>query len=96
MLIDIGKVIKERFRVFEKIINAGYNTDKKIIELKVEDLILLSNFNRSDLVIAIGIKNSLANKNLVTFLCGIDSELKNEKRRVIYNDESNVVSRKNY
>lgn len=76
MSIDIAKVIKERFRVFEKLINVGYNTDKKIIELKVEDLILLSNFNRSDLVIAIGIKNALANKNLVTFLCGIDSELK--------------------
>ena len=76
MSIDITKVIKERFRVFEKLINVGYNTDKKIIELKVEDLILLSNFNRSDLVIAIGIKNALANKNLVTFLCGIDSELK--------------------
>lgn len=75
MSIDITKVIKERFRVFEKLINVGYNTDKKIIELKVEDLILLSNFNRSDLVIAIGIKNALANKNLVTFLCGIDSEL---------------------
>jgi hypothetical protein len=47
-----------------------------MMDMKVENLVLSSNFNRSDLVIAIGIKNALINRNLVTFLCGIDSELK--------------------
>ena len=73
---DKEKTIRERFRVFEKLIDIGYNTDKKMMDMKVENLVLSSNFNRSDLVIAIGIKNALINRNLVTFLCGIDSELK--------------------
>ncbi len=72
----MSKIIKDRFRVFEKLIDIGYNTDKKMMDMKVENLVLSSNFNRSDLVIAIGIKNALINRNLVTFLCGIDSELK--------------------
>lgn len=74
---NIEKVIKERFKVFEKLTTIGYNTDSKIINLKVEELLQQPNFNRSELVIAIGIKNALANKKLVTFLCGIeDNEVK--------------------
>ncbi|MBO4245401.1 MAG: hypothetical protein J5892_01520 [Bacilli bacterium] len=74
---NIEKVIKERFKVFEKLTTTGYNTDSKIINLKVEELLQQPNFNRSELVIAVGIKNALANKKLVTFLCGIeDNEVK--------------------
>lgn len=74
---NIEKVIKERFKVFEKLTTIGYNTDSKIINLKVEELLQQPNFNRSELVIAVGIKNAHANKKLVTFLCGIeDNEVK--------------------
>ena len=74
---NIEKVIKERFKVFEKLTTIGYNTDSKIINLKVEELLQQPNFNRSELVIAVGIKNALTNKKLVTFLCGIeDNEVK--------------------
>ena len=74
---NIEKIIKERFKVFEKLTTIGYNTDSKIINLKVEELLQQPNFNRSELVIAVGIKNALANKKLVTFLCGIeDNEVK--------------------
>ena len=74
---NIEKVIKERFKVFEKLTTIGYNTDSKIINLKVEELLQQPNFNRSELVIAVGIKNALANKKLVTFLCGFeDNEVK--------------------
>ena len=76
---DVEKRIRDRFRVFEKLIKVGYNSDKKMMELKVEDLIISSYFNRSDLVIAIGIRDAIASRNLVAFLCGIDSQLKNSK-----------------
>ena len=66
------KAIRERFKVFEKLVNVGYNTDSKVINLKVEELLQQPNFNRSELVIAVGIKNALAIKKLVTFLCGIE------------------------
>jgi len=66
------KIIRERFKVFQTLIGIGYNTDKKILDLKVEELVLKTNMNRSDLAIAIGLKNALANRSLVTFLCGLE------------------------
>lgn len=81
---DKEKTIRERFRVFEKLVNVGYNTDNKIINLKVEELLSQPNFNRSELVIAVGIKNALASRKLVTFLCGIeenDSKKNNNIRK---------------
>ncbi len=66
------KMMKERFKVFEKLASIGYNTDQKIVNLKVEELLLQPNFNRSELMIAVGIKNALASKKIVTFLCGIE------------------------
>ena len=66
------KAIRERFKVFEKLVNIGYNTDSKVINLKVEELLLQPNFNRGELMIAVGIKNALAGKKLVSFLCEIE------------------------
>lgn len=68
------KLFKEKLKVFEKILTTGYNTDKKIMDMKIEDIILLSNFTRSDLNIAVGIKQSLMNKSLVSYLCGTDNK----------------------
>ena len=73
------KIMKERFKVFEKLASVGYNTDQKIINLKVEELLLQPNFNRSELMIAVGIKNALSSKKIVTFLCGIE-ENNNKKK----------------
>ena len=57
----------------------GYNTDKKIIDLSIEELVLKTNMNRSDLVIASALKDALAKKRLVAFLCGIE-EVKDKTR----------------
>ena len=75
------KTIRERFRVFQKLINIGYNTDKKIIDLKVENLLQHSTFNRSELVTALGLKDALVSKKLVTFLCGLENENENKEGR---------------
>ena len=83
------KIMKERFKVFEKLASVGYNTDQKIINLKVEELLLQPNFNRSELMIAVGIKNALASKKLVTFLCGIEE---NDNKKNI----NNVRKENNY
>lgn len=66
------KVIRDRFKVFQTLIGFGYNTDKKILDLKVEELVLKTNMNRSDLSIAIGLKKSLAERRFVTYLCGME------------------------
>lgn len=78
---DREKLIRERLKVFQKLIKIGYNTDKKIIDLKVENLLQNSNFNRSELVTALGIKDSLVNRKLVTFLCGIENNIDNKEGR---------------
>ncbi len=66
------KMFKEKIRVFEKLLSVGYDTDKKIQDMKIENIILLSQFTRSDLNIAVGIKQALANKSLISYLCGTD------------------------
>ena len=76
---DREKIIRDRFRVFQTLIGIGYNTDKKILDLKVEELVLKTNMNRSDLAIAIGLKNASADKRLVTFLCGMEEVKPNNK-----------------
>lgn len=73
------KIIRERFKVFQTLIGIGYNTDKKILDLKVEELVLKTNINRSDLTIAVGIRNALRDRKLVTFLCGMEEIEKNKK-----------------
>ena len=73
------KIIRERFRVFQTLIKYEYNTDKKIIGLVVEELVLKTDLNRSDLTIAVGIRNALRDRKLVTFLCGMEEIEKNKK-----------------
>ena len=73
------KIVRERFKVFQTLIGFGYNTDKKILELKVEKLVLKTNMNRSDLSIAIGLKKALAERKFVTYLCGMEEMNKVEK-----------------
>lgn len=74
IIMNNEKLIKEKLRVFEKLISSGYNTDKKILDMKIEDIILLSNFTRTDLNIAVGIKQALLSKSLVSYICGTDNK----------------------
>ena len=65
------KILTEKLKLFEKLLNAGYNTDKKIMDMKIEEIILLSNFSRSELMIAVEIKQALISKTLISFFSGI-------------------------
>jgi len=66
------RIKKERLRVLNKITDLGYDTDKKILNIKIEDLVLNNDISKSDLTIVVGIKKSLLNKSLVTFLCATE------------------------
>lgn len=72
---------KNRIRVLEKLITIGYDNDKKIANLKLEELILIQSFNRSDLEIAVGLKSAVNNKSLITFLSG------KEERKMNYEEK---------
>lgn len=63
------KITKFKIKVLEKLINQGYDNDKKMMDFKLEELLLLPNFTRAELNIAVGIKYALINKSLVSYLC---------------------------
>lgn len=67
----------ERQKIFKKLILLGYNTDKKIQDMKIEDLILVHKLNRKELELSLSLKQALNEKRLVSFLC--DSDLEKEK-----------------
>ena len=70
------KIKKKRLRVLNKITDLGYDTDKKILNVKIEDLVLNNDISKSDLTIVVGIKKSLLSKSLVTFLWCNKKEVK--------------------
>lgn len=63
-------IYKIRLKVFEKLMDCGFNTDDKILKLKIEDLLKFQQFSRSDLEIALGIKEAYLKKNIIIFLSG--------------------------
>lgn len=80
------KILRRRFKVFKSLINFGYNTDDKIKSLNIIDLID-SNFCKSDLVLALDIKDALINGTLVTFLCGLEKKERKDDMNKIYKNE---------
>lgn len=72
------KTVKEKIKVLEKLIYEGYDTDKKILDIKIEDLLLLNNFTRTDLNIASGMKRALSNRSLISYICSSKINLSKE------------------
>lgn len=62
---------KIRLKVFDKLFEAGYDSDDKISKLSIEELLLNESFSRSDLEIALGIKEATLKKNILSFLNGL-------------------------
>lgn len=65
-----------RIKILEKLILAGYDNDKKIAEMNIENLILNNDFNRLELETIIRIKQAILNKNIISFISGKDKEEK--------------------
>lgn len=65
-----------RIKILEKLILAGYDNDKKIAEMNIENLILNNDFNRLELETIIRIKQAILNKNIISFISGKEREEK--------------------
>lgn len=61
-------------KTLEKLFNAGFNTEKKILAMKMEDLEKISNLLSNETMIIIDFKKSIKNKNIVSFLSGMKEE----------------------
>lgn len=57
-------------KTLEKLFEAGFNTDKKILALRLEDLIKIPNLQNNETMIIIEFKNAVKNKKIIEFLSG--------------------------
>lgn len=63
-------------KTLEKLFEAGFNTDKKILALKLEDLEKISNLQSLETFIIIDFKKAIKNKDIIAFLSGNKEERK--------------------
>lgn len=70
--------INQITKTLEKLFGAGFNTDKKILAMKMEDLEKLPNLTSSEMMIIIDFKKAIKNKDIIAFLSGY-KEKGNEK-----------------
>ncbi len=66
-------------KTLEKLFEAGFNTDKKILALKLEDLTKIQNLQNNETMIIIEFKNAVKNKKVIEFLSGYKEKGKDEK-----------------
>lgn len=66
-------------KTLEKLFEVGFNTDKKILALKLEDLTKISNLQNNETMIIIEFKNAVKNKKIIEFLSGYKEKGKDEK-----------------
>lgn len=60
----------QKMKTIEKLFNAGFNTDKKIMCLKLEDLNKIANLQANETSTIIEFKNAVKSKQIINFLSG--------------------------
>ena len=66
-------------KTLEKLFTAGFNTDKQILSLKLEDLEKIPNLQSAETFIIIKFKEAVKNKQIIAFLSN-------------YGESGNVIS----
>ena len=67
-------------KTLEKLFKTGFDTDKKILSLKLEDLEKFSNLQSSETLILIELKKAIKKKEIISFLSScIDMTEKEDK-----------------
>ncbi len=57
-------------KTLEKLFSAGFNSDKTILAMKIEDLEKIPNLQSNEALIIIDFKKAVKNKQVVAFLSG--------------------------
>ena len=55
-------------KTLDKLFGAGFNTEKKILAMQLEDLEKINNLTSSEMMIIIEFKRSIKNKQIIAFL----------------------------
>lgn len=57
-------------KTLEKLFVAGFNTEKKILAMKMEDLEKIPNLGANETLVIIDFKRAIKNRNVIAFLSG--------------------------
>lgn len=57
-------------KTLEKLFSAGFNTDKKILALKMEDFEKIDNLSSNEVMIIVEFKKAVKNREIIAFLSG--------------------------
>ena len=65
-------------KLLEKLFKAGFDTEKSILGLNLEDLQKLNDITSSEITIILDLKKAIRNKKLIAFLSRNEEEKTNE------------------
>lgn len=71
---NLGQITK----TLEKLFKAGFNTDKKILAMRLEDLEKIDNLTSSEMLIIIDFKKAIKNRKIIAFLSGYEEKGKDK------------------
>ena len=57
-------------KTLEKLFSAGFNTDKKILAMKMEDFEKIDNLSSNEVMIIVEFKKAVKNREIIAFLSG--------------------------
>ncbi len=60
-------------KTLEKIFSSGFNTERKILAMKLEDLDKITNLQAQEALIIVNLKKAIKNKKIIEFLSGNDA-----------------------
>ena len=61
-------------KTLEKLFQANFNTEQKILAIKLEDLDKIQNLQSGEILIIIELKKAIKNKKIITFLSGFSEK----------------------
>jgi len=61
-------------KTLDKLFNAGFNTEKKILAIQIEDLQKIPDISSIEMNIIVDLKKAIKSKKLIAFLSGYEEE----------------------
>ncbi len=72
--------LKQITSTLEKLFDAGFNTEKKILLMKMEDLSKINNLQSNEPLIIIELKEAIKNKDLIAFFSGTKTKIDKQRK----------------
>lgn len=64
----------QRSKTLEKLFQANFDTEQKILAIKLEDLDKIKNLQSGEILLIIELKKAIKNKKVITFLSGFNEK----------------------